>query len=331
MKALLSLLFLVKVLILSAQLPAYYQSIDFSQSPSNVETALKNLITSTHIPLTYSQTYSFIKQADEDASNTSNVILIYNGQSISKNHTIGGTNTSGTYPEVWNREHVYPQSLINTPADADLHHLRACDGVINGNRGNSPYASGSGTHGVISGGYYPGDEWKGDVARMIMYVYLRYSEPFSDVGNLALFLQWNVDDPVSNFEKQRNNRIQLAQGNRNPFIDQPYIATYLWGGTAAEDLWGWPNVIVENKDYAHSISAYPNPFTNEISISGLPENENIDIIITNTLGQEIMRFDDLNTQPTLQLSTLNNLSNNQLYFINVIGDDFRFSKLISKS
>jgi hypothetical protein len=86
---------------------------------------------------------------------------------------------------------------------------------------------------------------------------LRYNEPFSEIGNLTLFLQWNVQDPVSDFERQRNNTIYNAQGNRNPFIDQPYIATYLWGGDAAEDLWGWPNSVLENA--LEQIQVYPNP------------------------------------------------------------------------
>ena len=71
-----------------------------------------------------------------------------------------------------------------------------------------------------------------------MYLHLRYDEPFDDVGNLSLFLQWNVDDPVSAFEDQRNDVIFNAQGNRNPFIDNPFLATKIWGGTAAEDRWG---------------------------------------------------------------------------------------------
>lgn len=238
------------------QMPVYYQGIDFSQSAATVEAELKSLITSTHNALSYSDTYSWIKLSDQDESNTSNVILMYNGQSISKNNTIGGGNT-GSFPEDWNREHVYPQSLIGTTAKADLHHLRACDGDINNNRGSSPFASGSGSYGNVSGGWYPGDEWKGDVARMIMYLHLRYDEPWTDVGSLSLFLQWNVEDPVSDFEIQRNNTIQGAQGNRNPFIDQPYLATFFWGGTPAEDTWGWPNE-VEEVDLSE-VTIYPNP------------------------------------------------------------------------
>lgn len=212
--------------IAQAQMPVYYQGIDFSQSAATVEAELKTLITNTHNPISYSDTYPWIKLSDEDGANAANVILMYNGQSESKYNTIGGGNTSN--PEVWNREHVYPQSLIGTTATGDLHHLRACDGVINNNRGNLAFATGSGSYGAVSGGWYPGDEWKGDVARMIMYIHLRYNEPWTDVGSLSLFLQWNVDDPVSDFEKNRNNVIHGAQGNRNPFIDQPYLATFFW-------------------------------------------------------------------------------------------------------
>lgn len=250
------------------QVHPYYSSIDFSQSPSVVEANLKSLISSTHNPMNYSDTYPWIKLADEDASSISNVILMYNGQSISKNNTIGGGNTS--FPEDWNREHIYPQSLINTTATGDLHHLRACDATINGNRGNLPFASGSGSYGTVSGGWYPGDDWKGDVARMIMYIHLRYDEPWTDVGSLSLFLQWNAEDPVSDFERQRNNAIYGGQGNRNPFIDQPYIATFLWGGPPAEDTWGWPNKVADN--FTVSLNVYPNPIPNsmdQISITGI--------------------------------------------------------------
>ncbi|MCB9195968.1 MAG: endonuclease [Flavobacteriales bacterium] len=265
--AVLSLLFVIS-LITVGQMHPYYSSVDFSQPAATVEANLKTLITNTHNALSYSATYNWLKYTDEDPSNTSNVILMYNGQSENKNNIISSNNT--TYPQVWNREHTYPQSLINSPADSDLHHMRACDGVINGNRGDKMFATGSGSYASLSSStWYPGDEWKGDVARMIMYVHLRYNEPWTDVGSLSLFLQWNVEDPVSAFEKQRNDRIYSAQGNRNPFIDQPYIATYLWGGTPAEDTWGWPNK-VEVIDWTWLV-VYPNPVssTGTITFSGV--------------------------------------------------------------
>ncbi len=58
-----------------------------------------------------------------------------------------------------------------------------------------------------------------------------------EVGSKELFIKWNIEDPVSDFEKQRNNVIQEAQKNRNPFIDNPYLATMIYGGEAAENKW----------------------------------------------------------------------------------------------
>jgi endonuclease I len=250
-------------LTLVAQVHPYYNSIDFSLSSTQVQTQLRSLISSTHNPLSYSNTYDWIRLADQDPQNTNNVILLYNGLSVNKNYTLGGGNTSN--PEIWNREHVYPQSMINAPADADLHHLRACDAVINNNRGNLPFTLGSGQYGVVNSAWYPGDEWRGDVARMIFYMYLRYNEPIEDMGLLSTFLTWNVIDPVSDFERQRNQTIQGAQGNRNPFIDQPYLATYFWGGDPAEDAWGWPNTTISLSE--ESIHIFPNPLENEFFLT----------------------------------------------------------------
>ncbi len=261
------------------QIPAYYNGIDFSQPAATVEANLKTLITNTHFALDYADSYPWIKIADE--SDQFNVVLMYDGAIESKNNTYGGDNQAQTYPEVWNREHIYPQTYINNTAKGDLHHLRACEAGINNDRGSDPFVAGSGTYSSTSGGWYPGDEWKGDVARMIMYVYLRYDEPWADVGTQALFLQWNAEDPVSDFERQRNDVIYGAQGNRNPFIDQPYLATYFWGGAPAEDTWGWPNTVEESA--LHNIAVYPNP----IQRNGTIQLENISIDITSAYLTDI--------------------------------------------
>jgi endonuclease I len=116
--------------------------------------------------------------------------------------------------------------------------LRVCDASINTSRSNLPFIEGSGGfQRTSSTGWYPGDEWRGDVARIIFYVNLYYDEPISDVGTLEVLLKWNAEDPVSAIEEQRNTVIFGAQGNRNPFIDNPYLATLIWGGDAAENKW----------------------------------------------------------------------------------------------
>ena len=111
------------------------------------------------------------------------------------------------------------------------------DANVNSVRLNYPYGDGSGEYGIVGDEvFYPGDEWKGDVARIMMYVNLRYGEGFSSVGGLELFLEWNREDPVSAFELQRQEVIEAAQGNRNPFIDNPYLATLIWGGPGRKPL-----------------------------------------------------------------------------------------------
>ena len=120
----------------------------------------------------------------------------------------------------------------NQPKTGDLHHLRYCDSSVNSSRSNHPYTDGKGNaHKVGKNSWYPGDEWKGDVARMIMYLNIRYNLPVEKVSTkgIGLLLKWNAEDPVSSLEIQRNNIIEEAQGNRNPFIDNPYLASKIYG------------------------------------------------------------------------------------------------------
>lgn len=224
-----------------AELQSYYSDVDFSLTGTQLfnDLATETIAKHTNI-LSYTARHNFLYNADADLSNSANVVLMYNGESRDKREYLSGSNSHS--PQTFNTEHVYPQSLIVSNAVGDLHHLRSCDVSINSSRGNNPFATGSGAYKDNGSSFYPGDEWKGDVARMIMYLNLRYNESFNDVGSLNLFLQWNEEDPVSDFEKQRNEVIAAAQGNRNPFIDNPFIATVIWGGTSAENTWGEQDV-----------------------------------------------------------------------------------------
>ncbi len=187
--------------------------------------------------LSYGQRHEFLYIADADLTNQDNVILMYTGESRFWKEYTSGTNSYS--PQTFNTEHIFPQSKLNSEdAVTDLHHLRSTDADINSLRSNYPFVDGSGTYKLVGDNeWFPGDEWKGDVARMVMYLNVRYGEEFVKVGSLDLFLKWNKEDPVSAFEMQRNNVIYAAQGNRNIFIDNPYIATLIWGGAAAENKW----------------------------------------------------------------------------------------------
>ena len=216
----------------------YYEGIVFSTNDDFNFRDLSRLTISEHSRiLSYGERHEYLYEADEDLSNEENVILMYTGESRYWREYASGNNSYS--PQTFNTEHIYPQSLL-TAEDAvtDLHHLRVADEDINSLRLNHPFADGSGeAKKVGENAWYPGDEWKGDVARMIMYLNIRYGETFDKVGSLDLFLEWNREDPVSAFEMQRQEVIYGAQGNRNPFIDNPYLATLLWGGEAAENTW----------------------------------------------------------------------------------------------
>lgn len=218
-------------------LVAYYTGITFTDIQDLMFDELEAHTTSNHTTiLSYGQRHQFLYNADEDENNTDNVLLMYSGES---RYWEEYTSNSNSYsPQTFNTEHVYPQSLLqSSTAVADLHHLRSCDASVNSERLNYPFADGTGTYKLEGETWFPGDDWKGDVARMILYLNVRYGEVFTRVGTIDLFLKWNIEDPVSTFEEQRNNVIYAAQGNRNPFIDNPYLATLIWGGDDAENKW----------------------------------------------------------------------------------------------
>lgn len=228
-----------------AELVNYYNGVIFSEDSGLMFEELESHTTTNHTTiLSYGQRHNYLYNADADLSNTDNVILMYSGESRYWEEYDSPTNSYS--PKTFNTEHVYPQSLYaggeggidkDEIVKGDLHHLRVCDATVNSDRLNYPFTDGSGTYQLIGQKWFPGDEWKGDVARMVLYLNIRYGETITNVGTLELFLKWNLEDPVSTFEEQRNNVIYAAQGNRNPFIDNPYLATLIWQGTAAENKW----------------------------------------------------------------------------------------------
>lgn len=213
-----------------AELQDYYKSVNFTKTGQALYEQLATLTIEKHSPfLEYGNRHKYLPRADRSANDASKVVLIYTGEVRSSRS--GDVNT----------EHVYPQSKIGNTAKGDLHHLRYCDSRVNSKRANYPFVSGSGDAKLINGNsWYPGDEWKGDVARMILYLNLRYNEDLGDdisKEGIDLLLRWNSEDPVSAIEINRNEVIQQAQGNRNPFIDNPYLASLIWGKFNAQNRW----------------------------------------------------------------------------------------------
>ena len=230
--------------------PSYYSGVNFSKTGNALKSDLATLITSTHTKtISYSELQTLMKTSDVDPQNPANLLLIYGSQSSGihqRSRPVGGS---------WNREHVYAKSkgtpnLGTSGPGADGHHLRPADNTLNSTRGSLLFDDGTGAtaYKTSRGGWFPGDEWKGDVARILMYMYVRYNSrclPLNITMNPSTYssdfpdilLKWNIEDPVSDFEKQRNSVVAQTQGNRNPFIDNAYLATVIWGGPAAQNTW----------------------------------------------------------------------------------------------
>ncbi|SDJ15054.1 Endonuclease I [Actinokineospora alba] len=231
--------------------PGDYDDTYYKTAIGKTGPALKtelNRIISTQTKLSYDQVWNALKATDQDPANSANVILLYSGRSQSKT-------TNGGDPDDWNREHVWAKSHGDfgtaTGPGTDIHHLRPEDVSVNANRGNKDFDLGGSPAAEAPGSYTDADSWeprnavKGDVARMIFYMAVRYAgtDGFADLelndsvnngtapyhGKLSVLKQWNTQDPPDAFEKRRNQVIyDQFQRNRNPFIDHPEWANAIW-------------------------------------------------------------------------------------------------------
>ncbi|MED3865293.1 endonuclease [Priestia megaterium] len=215
---------------------------------NTLKTELHNIIDH-HTELSYSAVWEALKKTDEDPANANNVILLYTGRSQAKSTNGGGVDD-------WNREHVWAKSHGDFGTamgpGTDLHHLRPTDVSVNSTRGNLDFDNGGTEHSEALGNYFDSDSWeprdevKGDVARMLFYMAVRYEGDVSDEpdlelnntvnngtapyhGKISVLLQWNAQDPVDDRERRRNDIIYSDyQHNRNPFIDHPEWVNEIW-------------------------------------------------------------------------------------------------------
>ncbi len=284
-----------------------------------LKTALYNIIKG-HTTYTYADLRDYIlPNTDEDPDNSDNVILIYTGRSQSKD-------SFGGLPGDWNREHVWAKSHGDfgtiIPCGTDAHHVRPCDVGVNSIRGNKDFDNGGsavyGYYGDYAGNtdsdsFEPRDEAKGDVARMIMYMAVRYEgengEPDLEMVDYipsspdgqpyhakeSTLIQWHLDDAVDPFEMTRNEKIYTNwQHNRNPFIDHPEFVERIWCYS-----------IDEPAPAISQFMASPNPFstTTTISFSGkLNSHELSKIKIYNVKGQIVHEFLPVAPSPGLPVS-----------------------------
>lgn len=267
-----SLALLASATFAKAQTADYYNGTNGLEG-DDLKAALYEIIRN-HTELEYGTIKNVIRQADEDPNDSGNVILMYTGNSIGKFDFASDPSNPQNF-DFWNREHVWAKShgdfgpdgnYGERGANTDAHHLRPVDMTVNSSRSNKDFDNGGSV--VMNGSvetecyadgdsFEPRDEVKGDVARMIFYMATRYEGeenldgdpepdlevvegvntfPNPEMGRLSTLLEWHNNDPVDDWERNRNDVIYLWQGNRNPFIDYPEFVNIIWDNAAAASI-----------------------------------------------------------------------------------------------
>jgi len=240
-----------------AQIPAGYYSAAEGKSEAALKTQLSSIISAGYKDQGYDGLWNVYKTSDNTAEgkvwDMYSTCTWTHGQKLCGNYS--------TVCDCINREHSIPQSWFGSsrPMVSDAFHVYPTDGKVNGQRSNFPFGECSGGS-TLSGGkgrlgnstfsgysgtvFEPDDEYKGDFARTYFYFATRYQDKMTSIGgesfnnttypsfsawSQALFLKWHRQDPVSRKEIDRNNAVEAFQKNRNPFIDYPELAEFVWG------------------------------------------------------------------------------------------------------
>lgn len=370
-----SFLLLFLVTIGYAQAPAgYYNSA--TGTGYALKTQLKAIITSGHIDRGYGSGSSTSNNGlwtaygttDRDMGigfeNDNSLVDMYSENPAGADPYTFLYNSSqcGSYSnegDCYNREHLVPQAYFENvavnPMKNDPHHVIPTDGKVNGIRDNYPFgkvnvatytsANGSKLGPNLNSGYSAGytstvfepiDEFKGDIARCLLYFATRYEDQMAnfytsatvqsknmfDGSNgrvfsptfLNILLTWNAQDPVSQKEIKRNNAIYAFQGNRNPYIDNNDYVTMVWGLP----------LDVPAYEALATIAVYPNPSNNHrINIDTELELDEIQLININ--GQIMQEIKNPSSQG--KTYTLENLPSG-FYFLKLTSDSQSATKKV---
>lgn len=241
---------------LPAMLPQEYLSGVPHRSPSSFRDQYHASLKRNHKKVLDSTSLSkALMEVNQDPNNKNNVLLFYSDRSIPKD----AQDIKNGSIDNWVVEHIWPISRGMQQrypwAKIDLHHLRVIEPKIDKSRGEYDFAEGGerstlcdcrrSVHTDRKGTWEPPNAIKGDIARILFYMDLRYEGTDADtpdlelvdfvternlpnLGELCTLLIWHQNDPPSKLERIRNYRIEQIQGNRNPFIDNPKMAERLW-------------------------------------------------------------------------------------------------------
>ena len=267
------LFFAILPLVNFAQIPSGYYSGTEGLSGYALKSKVHEIISKQIYSVTYDDLKTLYANTDLDKyyENDNTILDIYSErptQADAYNYTlaniIGSASAEG---QGWNREHGMPQSTFYGiyPMYSDIHYLVPADAYINQRRSNFPYARNNGENITFTNGsklgksttpgytntvYEPIDEFKGDIARYLLYFVTRYEGNLSNFNYLIststldgteergfkswyvnLLKEWNTLDPVSQRERDRNEAVYAIQKIRNPFIDYPEWVDVIWNVT----------------------------------------------------------------------------------------------------
>ena len=244
----------------------YYYDVDGKKNADNILNALNGIIDN-HTVIAYSGLEPYYEQTDFYND------TLWDMYSTCR-FTMADANTPQKYVcDGWNKEHLVCQSWLGSgPMVSDLFNVYPTDARINNLRSNYPYGVVSGGFSGFSGDpqhhgkgklgssttsgigtcYEPDDAYKGDFARSFFYMVARYRSNTLNSGNgakmftssptnlaaysLSFLLDWHRQDPVSQKEIDRNQAVYGIQHNRNPFIDYPELAEYIWGNKVGQAI-----------------------------------------------------------------------------------------------
>lgn len=315
--------FLLMGVLAMAQPPANYYDAANGLTGNQLKAALHNIIKG-HTSISYNNIWYAYWSTDNkgngvvwdmysDRPNGNPPYTYYLGEDQCGNYSGEG--------DCYNREHSWPQSWFNNDGTArtDLHHIFPTDGYVNNKRNNyafgevrsATWTSQNGsklgsckTPGFSGTVFEPIDEYKGDFARAIMYMSVRYYTEDDSWGSsdmttksvikpwaVTMLLRWNEMDPVSQKEIDRNNVIYNDyQHNRNPFVDCPEYANMIWDPT-----WSVDQTIEENSMVADHVVVYDLMGRKLLQLD-INNNEDINTYIDNQLhhGCYLIQFFDGN-------------------------------------
>lgn len=238
---------------------SYYNSIDTSLRGDDFRDKLANLITTTHTDYTsYAGLANAYKTTDAVPNKSGYITWFYTGTEVK----FSGFGGSGGQT---NREHVWPKdggSAFSETSEcgSDAHHLRPTECNLNSTRGSKSFGEveqstqnvvnqnksasyGDGTADSLcytSGSFfYPAAGYRGATARILMYVQTRWGNKFNlqfvdgaghskTIGDFKTLMKWHLEELPTQEEINRNQAVYEIQGNRNPFIDHPEYAAYIY-------------------------------------------------------------------------------------------------------